>query len=204
MFQRLISFWDNTSVYLTRQVFYALFAVAILFMMGYLVPELFTVALVVLVLTIVAVVVDLYLLYRQQNGVGAERILPDRLSNGDENKVVLNLSNHYDYKIRCTIIDEQPYQLQQRNWSRHLEIDAGAENILEYYIKPQERGEYAFGNINVFVDGPLKLARRRYIFQQEKTVKVYPSYIQMRRYQLHAVATHLQETGVKRMRKLGH
>jgi uncharacterized protein (DUF58 family) len=204
MFQRLISFWDNTSVYLARLVFYALFAVAVLFMLGYLVPELFTVALVVLMLTIVAVVVDLYLLYRQQDGVGADRVLPDRLSNGDDNKVVLNLVNNYDHKIHCTIIDEQPYQLQQRHWSRDVDIEAGAETSLDYHVKPQERGEYVFGNINVFVDGPLKLARRRYIFQQEKTVKVYPSYMQMRRYQLHAFATHLQETGVKRMRKLGH
>jgi uncharacterized protein (DUF58 family) len=85
-----------------------------------------------------------------------------------------------------------------------LQIDANSESTLEYSIKPQERGEYNFGSINVYVDGPLKLVRRRYIFNQEKTVKVYPSYIQMRRYQLHSIGSHLHETGVKRMRKIGH
>ena len=35
-------------------------------------------------------------------------------------------------------------------------------------------------------------------------VKVYPSYVQMRRYQLLAVSNRLQEAGVKRMRRLGH
>jgi len=48
------------------------------------------------------------------------------------------------------------------------------------------------------------LVKRRYIFPARKTVKVYPSYIQMRRYQLLAVSNRLQEAGVKRIRKLGH
>jgi uncharacterized protein (DUF58 family) len=204
MFQRLITFWDNTSFYLTRIVFYALFGVAILFMLGYLLPELFTVAIVVLTFTITSVCVDCYLLYRQKKGVTGERVLPERLSNGDENKLFISLKNNYDYTILCTIIDELPYQLQERNWHRESSVDAGDATVLEYFITPRERGAYKFGNINVFVVGPLRLARRRYVFNQEKTVKVYPSYVQMRRYQLHALASYLQQTGVKRMRRLGH
>jgi uncharacterized protein (DUF58 family) len=204
MFQRLISFWDNTTFYLSRVVYYAIFSVAVLFMLGYLVPELFTAAIVVLVFAAISVLTDFYLLYRQKDGVGAERIIGERLSNGDENKLSIQLKNNYDYKIYCTVLDELPYQLQERKWSRELQISANAEMVLEYFIRPQERGDYNFGNINVYVDGPLKLARRRYIFNRERSVKVYPSYIQMRRYQLHAIGSHLQETGVKRMRKLGH
>jgi uncharacterized protein (DUF58 family) len=56
----------------------------------------------------------------------------------------------------------------------------------------------------VFVHGPLQLVKRRYVFPQHHVVKVYPSYIQMRRYQLLAVSNRLQEAGVKRIRKLGH
>jgi uncharacterized protein (DUF58 family) len=204
MFRRLISFWDNTSFYLTRIVFYAIFFVAVLFMLSYLVPELFTAAIVVLIFLAISLLLDFYLLYRQKNGVEAERTVAERLSNGDENKLAIQLKNNYDYKILCTVIDELPFQLQERKWNRELQIDANSETTLEYFIRPQERGEYNFGNINVYVDGPLKLVRRRYIFNQEKTVKVYPSYIQMRRYQLHAIGSHLQEVGVKRMRKLGH
>jgi uncharacterized protein (DUF58 family) len=204
MFQRLISSWDTTSFYLGRVVYYAIFSVAVLFMLGYLVPELFTAAIVILIFAAISVLLDFYLLYRQRNGIEAERTVGERLSNGDENKLVIQLKNNYDYKIFCTVIDELPYQLQERKWYKELQIDANSETAFEYFIKPQERGEYNFGNINVYVDGPLKLVRRRYIFNQEKTVKVYPSYIQMRRYQLHAIGSHLQETGVKRMRRLGH
>jgi uncharacterized protein (DUF58 family) len=66
------------------------------------------------------------------------------------------------------------------------------------------RGEYAYGKINVFVKGPLQLAKRRFIFLSAQTVKVYPSYVQMRRYHLLAVSNRLQEAGVKRVRRLGH
>ena len=204
MFHRLILFWDNTTFHLRRVVYYIIFAVAVLFMLSYLVAELFTAAIVVLIFLVISVVADFYLLYREKNGIEAERMVTERLSNGDENKVTLQLKNNYGHKIFSTVIDELPYQLQERNWYRELQINAESETVLEYHVKPSERGEYVFGNINVYVDGPLKLATRRYIFSREKTVKVYPSYIQMRRYQLHAIGSHLQETGVKRMRKLGH
>ncbi|MBA2745712.1 MAG: DUF58 domain-containing protein, partial [Flavisolibacter sp.] len=73
-----------------------------------------------------------------------------------------------------------------------------------YTLTPNERGEFHFGKINVLIDGPLSVVQRRYVFHRERTVKVYPSYLQMRRFQLLAVASHLQPSGVKRMRKLGH
>ncbi|HQV55603.1 MAG TPA: DUF58 domain-containing protein, partial [Chitinophagaceae bacterium] len=61
-----------------------------------------------------------------------------------------------------------------------------------------------FNNINIFAHGPLQLVKRRFIFESTQTVKVYPSYIQMRRYQLLAVSNRLQEAGVKKIRKIGH
>jgi uncharacterized protein (DUF58 family) len=74
----------------------------------------------------------------------------------------------------------------------------------EYVLKPLSRGEYIFDNINAYVHAPLHLVKRRYTFPADEIVKVYPSYIQMRRYQLLAVSNRLQEVGVKRVRRLGH
>jgi uncharacterized protein (DUF58 family) len=74
---------------------------------------------------------------------------------------------------------------------------------LAYLLTPTSRGEYVFHDINVFVHAPLQLVKRRYIFPAEKMVKVYPSYIQMRRYQLLAVSNRLEEAGVKKIRKIG-
>lgn len=199
-----LRFWDTTTFDLNETVYYIIFGAAVLFMMSYVAPVFFNIAIIVLLFAAISVLVDFYLLYRNKNGIEAVRTLTDRLSNGDENKIVIRLQNNYDHKIFVTVIDELPYQLQERNWKRVMQIKANAESVLEYFIKPRERGGYSFGNINVYVEGPLNLVKRRFIFQQKQTVKVYPSYIQMRKYQLHAMGTHLHETGVKRMRKLGH
>ncbi len=204
MFQRLIAYWDRTSFYLNRVVYYSGFAAVVLFVLSYFVPVLFHLAVLVLVLLTMAVLVEALLLYRKKNGLQAQRFLNARLSNGDENKVLIELQNHYEFKARCMVIDELPFQFQERNWRREAVMDPFQKTTIEYFLQPRERGSYHFGNINVYVQGPLNLVRRRFIFPAEKTVKVYPSYIQMRRFSLMAVANHLQQTGVKRMRKLGH
>lgn len=204
MFQRLIQFWDTTTFFLNRIVYYSCLGAAVCFMLSFFSPVLFTVAIVILLFTALAILIDFFLLYRKKNGLIANRMLTDRFSNGDENKVLIEIENNYDFKISCSVIDELPYQLQERNWVKQISIDGNAKFDLEYFVKPQERGEYQFGNINIYVEGPLRMIKRRYIFEQEKTVKVYPSYIQMRRYQLLATGVHVQQSGVKRMRKLGH
>jgi uncharacterized protein (DUF58 family) len=66
------------------------------------------------------------------------------------------------------------------------------------------RGEYHFGAINVLARSPLDFVSRRYRFMQEQTVKVYPSFLQVRRFQLLAQANRLQDAGIKRQRVLGH
>jgi uncharacterized protein (DUF58 family) len=203
MLKRLIRYWDETSFYLNQAVYYAGFGAAALFMLSFFWSELFVVAVLILVCTGITILVDAVLLYHRK-GIRAQRILNERLSNGDDNKVGIELTNRYDFKVNCSIIDELPEQFQARNWKRSILLAPRETSILDYTVQPQERGEYHFGNINVYVEGPLKIVRRRYIFRQEKTVKVYPSYIQMRRYQLMAVGAHMQQTGVKRVRKLGH
>jgi uncharacterized protein (DUF58 family) len=204
MFQRLISYWDKTSLYLNRLVYYFCLGAGAFFVLSYFLSALFYVGIGLLIFIGIAVLLDIILIYRKKHGLSATRITADRLSNGDDNKVLIELRSRYDFKVSCTVIDELPVQFQDRNWHRELQLEPNELANLEYTIKPLERGIYNFGNINIYVDGPLKLIRRRFIFHQEHDVKVYPSYIQMRRYQLLAAGNYLQESGVKRMRKLGH
>lgn len=201
--RKIIAIWDNTSLYLRRPFYYAGIAAASLFVLSYFSEPLFNVALALLLLTLLCVLAEIGVLY-SRHAVHAERINQERFSNGDDNKVVLRLHNHYHFRINCTVVDELPYQFQLRNWKRKAQIDGGSSVDVAYTLKPVERGAYLFGDINVFVRGPVGFISRRYRVQQEQQVKVYPSYIQMRRYQLMAAGTHLHETGVKKVRRLGH
>ena len=158
----------------------------------------------ILLLLAVAVVLDAILVYSKRKGIEAERIVSERFSIGDANKVIINLTNHYAFPVRTSIIDELPIQFQERKWIRKATVAREEEYQLEYTLKPASRGEYVFNDINVFAHGPLQLVKRRYIFPARQVVKVYPSYMQMRRYQLLAVSNRLQEAGVKKIRKIGH
>src|SRR5687768_7511624 len=102
MFRSLINYWDNTSFHLDRKVFYAGYGIAALFVLSYFVPALQTVAVFLLLAIIVVIVIDAVLLY-QKRGIEAERQVGKRLSNGDENKVVIRLRNNYDYKLSCLV-----------------------------------------------------------------------------------------------------
>src|SRR6202012_1565369 len=44
----------------------------------------------------------------------------------------------------------------------------------------------------------------RYSFNQSETLPVYPSFLQMRKYELMAISNNLSELGIKKIRRLGH
>jgi len=199
----MINFLERSSFYLNRVVFYIAFAASAVFVISYFIPAFFDIALAVLIFIVIAICVDAVLLYSKNPGITAKRQVTDRLSNGDENRVLIEIENNYGFKVHAQIIDELPVQFQDRNWLRELLIVSGTTAVIDYLVKPLQRGEYDFGDINIYVQSPLKLVKRRYTIEQQETVKVYPSYIQMRRYQLLAATHRLQEVGSQRLRKLG-
>jgi uncharacterized protein (DUF58 family) len=199
---RFTDWLNRTSFYLGRKVIYGGFAVSILFFLSYFIPAFFQIAIACLVFLLVLIGIDSLLLYSRR-GMTAHREVPTRFSNGDRNKVVLHLSNRYGFKAFCIIIDELPFQMQERKWNRVTTLEADERAAITYYLDIKERGEFLFGAINIYMQSPMRLVIRRYRFPEEQLVKVYPSYLQMRRYQFMATASH-QEVGVKRVRRLGH
>jgi len=203
LFRAIIKFFGQ-SFYLNRAAYYIAGGAVALYLFSYFIPVLYDGASITLLLLGLSILVDSFLIFAKRYALRAERITSDRWSNGDENNVALHLQNNYTFPVSAYIIDELPPQFQDRNWCKKTRIEGRKEVQITYTVKPLTRGEYSFGNINVFVKGPLQLAKRRFVFPAAETVKVYPSYIQMRRYHLLAVSNRLQEAGVKRVRRLGH
>jgi uncharacterized protein (DUF58 family) len=86
----------------------------------------------------------------------------------------------------------------------HVQINGGEKKILRYQLRPVKRGSYEFGVINIYVKAMLALFSRRYIVSEPQNVPVYPSYLQLRKYQLMAISNRLSEIGVKKVRRMGH
>lgn len=147
---------------------------------------------------------DILLLYFAKTGIEATRNTPEKLSNGDLNPISISVKNHYTFTISVKIIDEIPFQFQVRDFKIIKTIKASAEKEIGYDLRPTERGEYYFGNLNLYVSSPLKLISRRFIFDKDQMVPTYPSFIQLRKYDLLAFSNNLHQYGIKKIRRIGH
>lgn len=184
--------------------FYWTFAVLILvFVFAYTSQLLFIIAKFATVAFFLLVLVDYLVLFARKRAITVTRTMSDRLSNGDENVVSIDITNDYSFKAGIRIIDEVPVQFQKRDFILREVIPAGASNHLEYTLRPVERGEYTFNNINIFVTTPLKLAVRRYKIEATQKIKVYPSFLSLKKFDLIAYSNNLSELGNRRIRKLG-
>jgi len=202
MLTRLYSF--VRSFLLTPRFFVAGGGVVVLYVLSFFLPPLLFGAHTALAVLGGLVVLDGVLLYGSDGAVAARRAVPDRLSNGDENPIRIHLRNTYPFAVRCGVADEQPVQLQNRDTEAHLTIPTGRRRTLRYTVRPTRRGEYTFGAVNVFVTSPIGLVERHDQHEAEASVPVYPSFLQMRAYELMAASNRLEEMGVTPVRQLGH
>lgn len=147
---------------------------------------------------------DILILFRFKNGVDANRQVAERFSNGDENPVTVTVQNNYPFRIKTLVIDEIPVQFQLRNLQFCAIIDTGDRKRITYTLRPVKRGEYHFGDLLIYASSPLRLCMRRYRFTASQMIRVYPSFLQMRRYELMAITNRLTEAGIKKVRRIGH
>lgn len=192
------------SLYLSRRLFVVLSVLVGCSVLGYFWPVLVAVVRAVLPAVALLLAVDVLFLYRTRDGVVARREVPARLSNGDDNEILVRLENRYPFVLHAEVIEELPVQLQVRDARLRLRTAPGEARVLRYTVRPVERGSYEFGVVNVYASTPLGLASRRYRAGEGRQVPVYPSFLQMRRYELLAASNRLEEAGVKQVRRVGH
>lgn len=149
-------------------------------------------------------ILDTLLLYTKREGLWAQRQPLERMSNGDPNPITIFVQNHYPFEVQLQLVDELPHQFQKRDALFELTMASGQSKTIEYNLKPTQRGEYNFGRINVLVRTGLGLVLRRYRFGEPHDVAVYPSYIQLRKFDFLAISQQLGQIGVKKIRRLGH
>ncbi|PIF33455.1 uncharacterized protein (DUF58 family) [Flavobacterium sp. 9] len=175
-----------------------------MFVCAFIFPNLYNAVWFVVLILITFLGLDILLLYFAKTGIEATRNTPEKLSNGDLNPISVSIKNHYTFTISVKIIDEIPFQFQVRDFKIIKKIKASAEKEFGYDLRPTERGEYYFGNLNLYVSSPLKLISRRFIFDKDQMVPTYPSFIQLRKYDLLAFSNNLHQYGIKKIRRIGH
>ncbi|MDT7829993.1 DUF58 domain-containing protein [Pricia sp. S334] len=192
------------SFYIHNTFFRYIAVLAACFVISYWVPLLYPVAWVLILVLLALFLFDIYLLYATGSSVSARRRLPKKLSNSDLNPIPITYSSDYPFKTYVSIIDELPPQFQKRDFEHTSSLSKGERREFSYNVRPVERGEYVFGNLIVFASSPLRIVKRKFVFQKDETVPVYPSIIQMQRYDFLAIGNRLTEVGLKKIRRIGH
>lgn len=192
------------ALYLTLRLYLAMGLCIVLFVISFFVPGMYAVVKTLLLVLAALVFIDYLFLFVLGKSPAGKRITADRLSNGDENKVELQVKNKMLFTVDMEIIDELPEQFQKRDWKLKHRFKSGEQKNIIYSLRPVTRGEYDFGRIIIYVRSLLGLLKRRHNINAEEIIPVYPSFLQMRKYELLSQTTIQTEYGNKRMRKIGH
>ncbi|MEZ5013391.1 MAG: DUF58 domain-containing protein [Chitinophagales bacterium] len=192
------------NIYAHNRLFQAMAVAVALFAVSFAMPVLFPIAQAALIFILVIILADLLLLFNSSVRMSAKRSVPQVLSLSDENHITILLESKATVILYCLLIDEMPVQLQKRDFGERFAIDARSKKKIDYTIRPIVRGEYTFGNINLYIHSRIGFMRRRIIFPAETMVKVYPSIIQMKQNALRTMSSISFFEGVKKMQRIGH
>ena len=190
------------NLYLSDRFFYAMGAIVFTFFVSFVVYPFYYLAIVLLTSCGILLLLDIYLLFRQKL-ITVKREVAPVLSLNDDNNIRLILNNVSDKRFRLKVIDETPYQFNLRDFSLNTIISKAGKETIKYVLRPTIRGEYHFGNINLFLSSDRGFAMKRETTLAGKSVAVYPSVLQMKQQELKAM-NHISFTqGDKQVRKLG-
>lgn len=171
-------------------------------MLSFFYDPLYNASIALLLALVIFTLLDIIILFFTTKGVSARRVLPEKLSNGDDNKIEIHIRNQYTFPVKSNIIDEIPFQFQKRDFKISKKIDANSEIAFTYSLRPTERGEYNFGKLIIYIQSPLRLISRKFVNSENQMLPTYPSFIQLRKFNLLAVA-YRNEYGLKKVRRIG-
>ena len=190
-------------VYINDRLFWIGGVIITFFLASFFYPEIFEPVRAAFFVYVLLVMADIVFLFAFKSKPVAKRIIAERMSNGDKNPVELRIKNTYPFTIKFKVIDEMPFQFQSRTNFFEMIFKAGEEKKINFFLRPVERGEYQFGNTIIYARSLLGFVSRKFVADTAEMVPVYPSFFQMRKYDLIARDAQTAEAGTKKLRKLG-
>ncbi len=192
------------SFYLTPRTFIVLGICIALFCIGLVLNLSFIIGQLLLFLLFLTVLVETILLYSKSQLVSSRRILPNRLSNGDENAIELQIRNNSAIDLVLTIYEDLPDLLQLRIWKIAVTLKKLANQKVVYEVRPTQRGIYTWQNTSILCSvSLLGFVARKMIFEEMASISCYPSFEQFKKLPLDALVNNFSETNTTHIRKIG-
>ncbi len=176
----------------------------ITFVLAFSYPFLMVPAKVLLGLIFIITIIEYFFLNNVSRSLTANRIVAEKLSLGDEQLVEYEITNNSKLDINCALFDETPFQFQHRTSILFKEIKSNTSIKHDFEIKPIKRGAYNFGQLHSYISFNLPgLINKKVSFDIPFNSAVYPSVIQMRKFQLQVFSKTASLTGIRQIRKIG-
>jgi uncharacterized protein (DUF58 family) len=190
--------------HLTNRFFIVFGCIAAFFALSFPLPWLLPAAKAVFFMAVALVFAEVALLFFRRPRVTCIREMNPVFSLSDPNKVSLHLSNRSRLWLRMAVYDELPFQFQKRDFEEHIALGSGEMTTIKYELTPLSRGTYTFGHTNALISSRIGLIERKMELANYTEVSVYPSIIQMKKFELRAMKHIAHESGIKKMRRIGH
>jgi uncharacterized protein (DUF58 family) len=127
-----------------------------------------------------------------------------KLSLGVNNTIMLHLESRAARPFELTVRDEPPLDFAISGETTQTAMLLPRETVsLSYAVRPIQRGDYHFGDINLRWVGALGLYVRQAVIPANSPVKVYPNIYEIRRFELLARRDQLAEMGLRNVRMRG-
>jgi len=192
------------NVFLKSRFFVAAGCIVLLFVASYVINSLYVIACIIAIGLILLTIFEWLFFRFQKNSITCSRTHTSRISLGDIQKIKYDLVNETSVNLNVEVLDELPTQLQQRDSIKKLKISGDSTEEFSIEIRPTERGLYKFGTTHVLLSlGFPSLMEYRISSKNENDVKVIPSIIQMRKFQLQVFSKTATLSGIRRIRALG-
>lgn len=192
------------NIYLTKWFFALFTAVIILYVMAYTMPFMAFVANVVLASLFGLTFIDILLVFSSKEPLKVEREVANRLNLGDDNPVKLTVTNLTNQPINFRLIEGFPVEMQVRSTVFKGTLLPGNEKEFDYVFSPKARGSFEFEDVFVIIRSLFFMASRRMDINLQEKVDVYPSVVQMKKYELLVFQQQKTSIGIKKIRRLGN
>jgi len=193
-----------TLTYLKNRFFYAIALCVVLFLLAYSFPSLLLIAKLSLLLIFFILFVDWYVLFRKKTKIKILRKVRSKLGLSDPANIIYTIINDSQSTVYCEVIDELPEQLQDRDFNKSFTLSPNEEYTFSYEIRPVIRGEYDFGELQVFISNPvISFLDRKITIESGEQVAVIPSVDQMKKYELQVFSRTASLSGIRKIRRIG-
>src|SRR3546814_14562937 len=136
-------------LYFKGRFFIAVGAVFVLFLFAFSYSWLYPLARLAFFGLMVLFLFDVHALFRFRSPLFARRLLPECLSNGNDNGISIYIENRYPFSVKLELIDELPFNFQKLYlviWNSFPSLET---KEITYQIRPVKRGAYSLDRKSV-------------------------------------------------------